>query len=67
MADVLDRANVIDENVFLKTAGVTDSRTIVTKPYSFLIDKPVTANLEGFLFPDTYRFFIDSTVNFHSV
>lgn len=30
--------------------------------YAFLADKPQAASLEGYLFPDTYRFFPDATV-----
>lgn len=38
---------------FLKATN--KSKQIETK-YSFLIDKPDSASLEGYLFPDTYRF-----------
>jgi UPF0755 protein len=31
--------------------------------YDFLEDKPASAHLEGYLFPDTYRFFTYSTIN----
>lgn len=31
--------------------------------YDFLDDKPDSANLEGYLFPDTYRFFAYSTID----
>jgi UPF0755 protein len=61
MGEVLEHANVIDKDAFMQAAGVTDSRTIVSKPYSFLLDKPITQDLEGYMFPDTYRFFVEST------
>ncbi|MBI2984665.1 MAG: endolytic transglycosylase MltG [Candidatus Kerfeldbacteria bacterium] len=62
MADVLDRAGVIDRQAFLAAVAEPDTRQVVgDRDYSFLTDKPATAGLEGFLFPDTYRFFLDST------
>lgn len=46
---------------FTQAAQVTDSRLILPdETYDFLQSKPTDANLEGFLFPDTYRLFIDS-------
>ena len=30
-----------------------------SKQFSFLADKPLSHDLEGYLFPDTYRFFLD--------
>ena len=42
-------------------AGTTDSRMLLPeKAYSFFGDKPVTATLEGYLYPDTYRVFRDT-------
>ncbi|MFH1171590.1 MAG: endolytic transglycosylase MltG [bacterium] len=39
-------------------AGATDSRSILPdRSYDFLSDKPATATLEGYLYPDTYRVF----------
>lgn len=61
MADVLGRAEVVDQPTFLTAVGATNSLTVVPKMYAFLADKPASANLEGFLFPDTYRFFVKST------
>ncbi len=62
MADVLDRAGVIKAPAFLEASASRDSRTVVPdRTYAFLTDKPSTAGLEGFMFPDTYRFFVDST------
>ena len=31
--------------------------------YDFLSDKPTTVNLEGYMFPDTYRFFAYATID----
>lgn len=46
---------------FAQAARVKDSRLILPdNEYGFLESKPADADLEGFLFPDTYRLFIDS-------
>ena len=36
---------------------------LTTANYPFLSDRPAKATLEGYLFPDTYRFFKDATPN----
>ncbi len=47
---------------FLKAAATTDSRKLIPgEAYSFLSDKPKTAGLEGYLFPDTYRLYDTAT------
>lgn len=46
---------------FAAAAGVTDSRTLLpNQTYAFFKSKPSTVNLEGYLFPDTYRLFVDA-------
>jgi len=61
IADYLAKENIVSKEDFLKAADSTDSRQIVfNKTYTFLADKSVNANLEGFLFPDTYRIFKDT-------
>ena len=55
IAENLSAANVIEEDVFL--AAVRDPRTLsLFNDYDFLQNLPAGASLEGFLFPDTYRF-----------
>ena len=62
IAGILDRAGVLPAADFLAAVSTTDSRTVAPdRSYDFLRDKPVTATLEGYLFPDTYRFFTDAT------
>lgn len=61
IAALLERSGVVSASDFMMAVSVTDSRTVVPKDYSFLADKPATADLEGYLFPDTYRFFKKST------
>ncbi len=38
-----------------------DFYRITTESYSFLSDRPLNTNLQGYLFPDTYYFYKDST------
>lgn len=55
IAERLSAANVIEEDRFL--AAVRSPRTLaIFDNYDFLQNIPATASLEGFLFPDTYRF-----------
>lgn len=61
IAQLLERSGVVSAEEFLTAASVTDSRTIVKKEYAWLADKPSAADLQGYLFPDTYRFFKSST------
>jgi UPF0755 protein len=47
---------------FRNIAAVTDSRDILPgRSYDFLIGKPATAGLEGYLYPDTYRVYQDAS------
>ncbi|RJO59484.1 endolytic transglycosylase MltG [Candidatus Parcubacteria bacterium] len=58
IGSVLEQAGVMPANDFINLASSNDSRAIAPeRTYEFLVDKPTTASLEGFLFPDTYRFF----------
>ncbi len=62
IAKELEKKNIVSSSDFLAAVATTDSRTVLPDTYyAFLKDKPATANLEGFLFPDTYRFFVDTT------
>ncbi len=55
IAERLSAANVIEEDVFL--AAVREPQTLsLLDDYDFLGSLPAGASLEGFLFPDTYRF-----------
>lgn len=56
MADILTQKG-FDGDAFL--ADVKSGSNIATN-FEFLKDKPQKANLEGFLFPDTYIFFKDA-------
>ncbi|MDD5342039.1 MAG: endolytic transglycosylase MltG [Patescibacteria group bacterium] len=55
-----DEATLAQE--FIQAADTTDSRNIIPgDTFGFLVDKPKTAGLEGYLFPDTYRVYKDAT------
>ncbi|MCH7492783.1 endolytic transglycosylase MltG [Patescibacteria group bacterium] len=63
MADYLDERGSLSKNDFLTVVDTTDSRQIVPdKTYDFLVDKPSDQGLEGYLFPDTYRIYENSTI-----
>ncbi|MGQ9568492.1 MAG: endolytic transglycosylase MltG [Anaerolineae bacterium] len=55
IAEVLEREGVTNAEAF-KAVVHGDVRPEVWAQYSFLQDRPPGAGLEGFLFPDTYRF-----------
>ncbi len=62
IAAILDQAGVLPAADFLAAVETTDSRTVAPEStYDFLRDKPATANLEGYLFPDTYYFYKRAT------
>lgn len=63
IAAQLEKAGVVSSTDFMAAIATKDGRTILPdKTYDFLRSKPSSVDLEGFLFPDTYRFFKKSTV-----
>lgn len=62
IANYLDtEKQIVSRDAFLDAARVTDSRTILpSASFDFLESKPATVDLEGYLFPDTYRVFKDA-------
>ncbi|MBU0671182.1 endolytic transglycosylase MltG, partial [Patescibacteria group bacterium] len=57
----LEEAGLVTQSNFIDNASVTDTREIIPdKNYDFFVGKPADYDLEGFLFPDTYRFYMDS-------
>ncbi|MFA7365155.1 MAG: endolytic transglycosylase MltG [Patescibacteria group bacterium] len=64
-AKLIDSSGLSTDNKFFKLAGepMVASSDIYdfSEDFSFLKDKPKSSNLEGYLFPDTYRFFEDAT------
>ncbi|MDP2685543.1 MAG: endolytic transglycosylase MltG [bacterium] len=60
--DYLTEEGIISSGDFIAIASTTDASSLVLdKSYSFTNDKPDEMGLEGYLFPDTYRLFIDAT------
>lgn len=72
MARYLEKTNLFSADNFLKEVGLPKEdyryRKDLPQPkdysrqFSFLEDKPKFYGLEGYLFPDTYRIYRDSTV-----
>ncbi len=62
IAEYLDANGTVPKSDFLTAASASDSRTLIpAKQYAILDDKPAAADLEGYLFPDTYRIYKNST------
>jgi len=62
ISDYLAEQGVVEKNDFLKAVATKDSRRLIPdKIYNLLVDKPAEQDLEGYLFPDTYRIYEDAT------
>ncbi|MFA6027822.1 MAG: endolytic transglycosylase MltG [Patescibacteria group bacterium] len=62
MAAVLEEYGLVFKDDFISLINSTDTRIFLPdNKYEFLADKPITANLEGYLFPDTYRLYEDAS------
>jgi len=62
IAGYLEKEGVVTKDDFLLAGATADSRKLIPdKAYDFLVDKPADQGLEGYLFPDTYRIYEDST------
>lgn len=55
IATALEREGIIPINDFLMLTGAENAARLAPQ-FQFLKDKPAEAGLEGYLFPDTYRF-----------
>lgn len=66
LATALERAGLASKKSFAAVAGESVKSTKGLPDFSAdflaLKDKSKTASLEGYLFPDTYRFFVDASV-----
>jgi len=56
VAELLEQAEVTDGDAFLALVRSGDLSSVGLSGYDFLTDRPEGASLEGYLFPDTYRF-----------
>lgn len=62
MAQYLSSNAVLDYDRFLEVAETGHSQEILPdREYSYLVGKPLSVGLQGFLFPDTYRLFVSET------
>ena len=61
IATLLEKAGVVNATEFLAIVQHPASSGIDLTPYAVASQKPTTVDLEGYLFPDTYRFFKHST------
>lgn len=61
IADQLEASELVDAQAFV-TAASNGLQRFKTQ-YSFLSSLPSSGTLEGYLYPDTYRFFQDATVD----
>lgn len=58
--DYLKKENLISDGSFLKLATTLTSQLPEEfKQYDFIKEAPTKVDLEGFLFPDTYRLYVD--------
>ncbi|MBI4121704.1 MAG: endolytic transglycosylase MltG [Parcubacteria group bacterium] len=62
MAKVLEDAKLVENKEAFVTATSTNLDRFRQR-YDFLASKPLTATLEGYLFPDTYRFLAKTTAD----
>jgi UPF0755 protein len=58
IADYLDKEGIIKKEIFLKEVNELEK---YISEFDFLKEIPQKANLEGFLFPDTYRIYKNTT------
>jgi UPF0755 protein len=62
IAKALENGQILSANAFLNltTAAAKNDFASLIASFAFLADKPKSASLEGYLFPDTYFFLKDS-------
>ncbi|MEA3338023.1 MAG: endolytic transglycosylase MltG [Chloroflexota bacterium] len=55
VADMLAEEGIMDADGFMAAVRAGDPMALGLGEYDFLADRPLSASLEGYLFPDTYR------------
>jgi UPF0755 protein len=60
MANYLENEGIFEKVDFIKATRLENYEEDLTLRYSFLEDKPEEADLQGYLYPDTYRIFTDA-------
>lgn len=64
IGELLEQKGIGTAAAFVAAANTTDSRAILPDDrFEFLAGRPPAVTLEGYLFPDTYRFFPDATAD----
>ncbi|MFA6146509.1 MAG: endolytic transglycosylase MltG [Patescibacteria group bacterium] len=58
---VLEKAGLVSQTDFLAALEKMSQDQTLYSTYDFLASQPESNNLEGYLFPDTYKFFKDTT------
>lgn len=61
IAEEIERVGLVEKQDFLRALGEIGKSFELEEKYLFLADRPVGADIEGYLFPDTYRFFESTT------
>ncbi|MBI2640664.1 MAG: endolytic transglycosylase MltG [Candidatus Sungbacteria bacterium] len=60
IAEYLGREGIVSPNEFRAYTSQSSQHSVLTR-FEFLSGKPKNEGLEGYLFPDTYRIFVDAT------
>ncbi|MDD3101883.1 MAG: endolytic transglycosylase MltG [Patescibacteria group bacterium] len=61
IGSVLEKAGLVSQTDFLTALEKMSQDQTLYSTYDFLASQPESNNLEGYLFPDTYKFFKDTT------
>lgn len=61
IAELLEREGIVNKEIFLQTVNTQHTALNQFEKFNFLMDKPTAMSLEGYLFPDTYRIFKNSS------
>ncbi len=63
MANYFSSENIFKTEEFVKATKLENHESDLVIYFSFLEDKPEEADLQGYLYPDTYRIFTDASAN----
>lgn len=60
IADYFQKRNIVDGEEFIRV--ISPNSQFLISNFQFLNDRPTSAGLEGYLFPDTYRILKDASI-----
>ena len=60
MANYLESEGIFEKDEFIRATKIENHEIDLLARFSFLADKPKEADLQGYLYPDTYRIFTDA-------